>query len=95
MDLLAPLGPVYQAGTLSGNPIAMAAGIIVVAILSNLPNDLWKMATQQPLYSNFQWMPVIEFPWRIMAGTLVTIAVALCFRSEHSTLDSSGVRNNI
>ncbi|HET7626149.1 MAG TPA: glutamate-1-semialdehyde 2,1-aminomutase [Verrucomicrobiae bacterium] len=27
MDLLAPTGPVYQAGTLSGNPLAMAAGI--------------------------------------------------------------------
>jgi glutamate-1-semialdehyde 2,1-aminomutase len=27
MDLIAPLGPVYQAGTLSGNPLAMAAGI--------------------------------------------------------------------
>ncbi|SDE83957.1 glutamate-1-semialdehyde 2,1-aminomutase [Terriglobus roseus] len=27
MNLLAPLGPVYQAGTLSGNPLAMAAGI--------------------------------------------------------------------
>jgi glutamate-1-semialdehyde 2,1-aminomutase len=27
MDLLAPLGPVYQSGTLSGNPLAMAAGI--------------------------------------------------------------------
>ncbi len=27
MDLLVPLGPVYQAGTLSGNPLAMAAGI--------------------------------------------------------------------
>ena len=27
MDWLAPLGPVYQAGTLSGNPLAMAAGI--------------------------------------------------------------------
>ena len=27
MDCLAPLGPVYQAGTLSGNPIAMAAGL--------------------------------------------------------------------
>jgi len=26
MDLLAPLGPVYQAGTLSGNPVAVAAG---------------------------------------------------------------------
>lgn len=27
MDLLAPVGPVYQAGTLSGNPLAMAAGL--------------------------------------------------------------------
>src|SRR5690348_3206439 len=27
MDQLAPLGPVYQAGTLSGNPVAMAAGL--------------------------------------------------------------------
>jgi glutamate-1-semialdehyde 2,1-aminomutase len=26
MDMIAPLGPVYQAGTLSGNPLAMAAG---------------------------------------------------------------------
>jgi glutamate-1-semialdehyde 2,1-aminomutase len=33
MDYLAPLGPVYQAGTLSGNPLAMAAGI---ATLSHL-----------------------------------------------------------
>ena len=30
MDCLAPLGPVYQAGTLSGNPLAMAAGIAVL-----------------------------------------------------------------
>jgi glutamate-1-semialdehyde 2,1-aminomutase len=34
MDLLAPLGPVYQAGTLSGNPIAMAAGIAALEELS-------------------------------------------------------------
>ena len=27
MERLAPLGPVYQAGTLSGNPVAMAAGL--------------------------------------------------------------------
>jgi glutamate-1-semialdehyde 2,1-aminomutase len=33
MDLLAPLGPVYQAGTLSGNPLAMAAGIATVSYL--------------------------------------------------------------
>jgi glutamate-1-semialdehyde 2,1-aminomutase len=33
MDMLAPLGPVYQAGTLSGNPLAMAAGIATVSHL--------------------------------------------------------------
>jgi glutamate-1-semialdehyde 2,1-aminomutase len=33
MDLLSPLGPVYQAGTLSGNPLAMAAGIATVSYL--------------------------------------------------------------
>ncbi len=35
MDLLAPLGPVYQAGTLSGNPLAMAAGIATLEHLAN------------------------------------------------------------
>ncbi len=34
MDTIAPLGPVYQAGTLSGNPLAMAAGNEVLSILS-------------------------------------------------------------
>ena len=34
MNWLAPLGPVYQAGTLSGNPLAMAAGIAVLNELS-------------------------------------------------------------
>ena len=33
MDRLAPLGPVYQAGTLSGNPLAMAAGIATITRL--------------------------------------------------------------
>ena len=33
MDMLAPLGPVYQAGTLSGNPLAMAAGIAQLTAL--------------------------------------------------------------
>jgi glutamate-1-semialdehyde 2,1-aminomutase len=33
MDMIAPLGPVYQAGTLSGNPLAMAAGIAGLRLL--------------------------------------------------------------
>jgi glutamate-1-semialdehyde 2,1-aminomutase len=34
MQKLAPLGPVYQAGTLSGNPLAMAAGLTAIGILA-------------------------------------------------------------
>ncbi len=35
MSLIAPLGPVYQAGTLSGNPMAMAAGIVTLRLLQH------------------------------------------------------------
>jgi glutamate-1-semialdehyde 2,1-aminomutase len=34
MDRVAPLGPVYQAGTLSGNPLAMSAGIATLELLA-------------------------------------------------------------
>ena len=34
MDKIAPLGPVYQAGTLSGNPIAVAAGLATLKVVS-------------------------------------------------------------
>ena len=36
MDMLAPVGPVYQAGTLSGNPLAMAAGLAQLKELEKL-----------------------------------------------------------
>jgi SSS family solute:Na+ symporter len=68
-------------GNETGNPIAMLAGIVAVALLSNLPNDLWKMTAGSVLYNNPAWLPVVEFPWRIMFGTLVTSGVALCFKS--------------
>lgn len=37
MDFLAPDGPVYQAGTLSGNPLAMSAGLAMLTELNNNP----------------------------------------------------------
>ena len=37
MDMLAPIGPVYQAGTLSGNPLAMAAGIAMLKLINETP----------------------------------------------------------
>ena len=42
MDLLAPTGPVYQAGTLSGNPLAMAAGIATLEELFGVGTDCRK-----------------------------------------------------
>ncbi|MGB6728644.1 MAG: glutamate-1-semialdehyde 2,1-aminomutase [Terracidiphilus sp.] len=41
MDMLAPLGPVYQAGTLSGNPLAMAAGIATVSHLKRHASEIY------------------------------------------------------
>jgi glutamate-1-semialdehyde 2,1-aminomutase len=41
MNMLAPLGPVYQAGTLSGNPLAMAAGFATVQHLIHHHQDIY------------------------------------------------------
>jgi len=68
-------------GNCTGNLLAMLAGFIVVAILSNLPNDVSKMFGRQ-LYEPPSWLPIIEFPWRIAFGTVVTFLVALCFRTH-------------
>lgn len=43
MSVVSPLGPVYQAGTLSGNPIAMAAGIAQLQILKENPDIYRKL----------------------------------------------------
>jgi glutamate-1-semialdehyde 2,1-aminomutase len=45
MNQLAPVGPVYQAGTLSGNPLAMAAGIATLKILQEKKEDYAKLAS--------------------------------------------------
>jgi glutamate-1-semialdehyde 2,1-aminomutase len=45
MDLIAPLGPVYQAGTLSGNPLAMAAGCATLSYLRE-HKDVYKKLDQ-------------------------------------------------
>ena len=44
MDVLAPIGPVYQAGTLSGNPLAMAAGLAMLTALHDQPEVFDRLA---------------------------------------------------
>lgn len=45
MDYLAPIGPVYQAGTLSGNPVAMAAGLKTLELISQA--DFYQTLTKK------------------------------------------------
>lgn len=49
MNHLAPLGPVYQAGTLSGNPLAMSAGLAMLGYLDNQP-DVFSSLAQKTEY---------------------------------------------
>ena len=48
MDQLAPIGPIYQAGTLSGNPLAMSAGVALLEAVINLnPFDELQIASSE------------------------------------------------
>jgi glutamate-1-semialdehyde 2,1-aminomutase len=49
MNYLAPLGPVYQAGTLSGNPLAMAAGLAMLQAL-NEDETVFKRLEEKTIY---------------------------------------------
>ena len=49
MNHLAPLGPVYQAGTLSGNPLAMAAGLAMLTELHTQP-EIFKSIEEKTAY---------------------------------------------
>lgn len=49
MNYLAPLGPVYQAGTLSGNPLAMAAGLAMLEALNN-DQEIFNRLTEKTTY---------------------------------------------
>ena len=79
-------------GSEAGNLIAMLLGFFVVAILSGLHNDLWALL-HPPIHGGKpavlwapDWLPRIEFPWRIAFGAVVTFCVALCFRTPESQL---------
>jgi glutamate-1-semialdehyde 2,1-aminomutase len=49
MNHLSPIGPVYQAGTLSGNPLAMAAGLAMLTEINNDP-DLFNRLEEKTTY---------------------------------------------
>ncbi|HZJ14243.1 MAG TPA: sodium:solute symporter [Chthoniobacteraceae bacterium] len=73
-------------GSCAGNALAMVAGFIVVSVLSGLHSDVFALITGARLPQP-AWLPVIEFPWRILFGTAVTFLIAVCFRTPPAQLE--------
>jgi glutamate-1-semialdehyde 2,1-aminomutase len=91
MDHLAPIGPVYQAGTLSGNPVAMAAGI---ATLENATDavyahvDAASLQLQAALGSALDAAGVDHSIQT--AGNLFSVAFGTSERGVHNYADAQG-----
>jgi SSS family transporter len=71
-------------GSDKGNYIAMVCGAIVVLIMTGVPSQLFELFGQQPA-PWAQAIPVLAFPWRIMFGSLTTLAVGLMFRRKEES----------
>jgi len=78
-------------GSERGNLIAMLAGFLVVAILSGLHNDLWKLFHPEgaPDLWKPEWLVRVAFVWRIMIGTITTVLVGLLFRTPASQVEAA------
>ena len=72
-------------GNSRGNVIAMIIGFIVVAVLSGLPNNIAALFGTK-FYQQPDWLPVMEFPWWICFGTIVTFFVAILFQTGAKTV---------
>jgi glutamate-1-semialdehyde 2,1-aminomutase len=83
MEQLAPLGPVYQAGTLSGNPVAMAAGLKTLEIICATPDFHQRLAalTQSLLTGLTEAAQAAGLPW---VTTQVGGMFGLYFNTEAS-----------
>ncbi len=67
MERVAPLGPVYQAGTLSGNPVAMAAGFAQLTILKENPSYYSQLNERADIFFRKLAMAVeaAGAPWQV------------------------------
>ena len=93
MDYLAPLGPVYQAGTLSGNPVAMAAG---VATLTHATPEVYAFVDARSLELSAALSAALEaagVDHSIQrAGNLFSVAFGTSARGVHNYDDAQARR---
>ncbi len=90
MEHLAPVGPVYQAGTLSGNPVAVAAGIAALDLARDLDPYAALAATAETIVEGL----VTAFAKRGIPATINRAASMFSvFFSEGPVLDFAGARS--
>ena len=74
MEQVAPLGPVYQAGTLSGNPVAMAAGIAQLRILKSNPEIYQNLERRGAMLEKGLRGALTDIPAQVnRVGSLLTV----------------------
>ena len=80
MDFIAPDGPVYQAGTLSGNPMAMAAGLAMLRYLNQHQESLYSQlatTTEKIAAGIKQQLTQLELPYTInQIGSMMSLFFA-------------------
>ena len=76
MAFLAPLGPVYQAGTLSGNPLAMTAGLTMLQLLQANP-ETYSSLDRKTAYLHTEMTPFLDqkgLPYQInRLGSMISL----------------------
>lgn len=94
MDHLAPTGKVYQAGTLSGNPLAMAAGLAMLTELNNRP-EIFDSLNQKTTYLHQGMESVLKkegVPYQInRVGSMISLHFS---ETPVTDFDSAVLGNN-
>ena len=94
MNYLAPLGPVYQAGTLSGNPLAMAAGLAMLTEI-NKDVELFKRLAEKTEYLHQGFSKVLNANDIVHTINRIGSMISIHFsEGEVVDFDSSANGNN-
>ena len=94
MNLLAPLGPVYQAGTLSGNPLAMAAGLAMLTAIHD-DEELFSRLEEKTTYLHKGIAKILTDANIEYTINQVGSMISIHFSSEEvKDFDSSALGNN-
>ncbi|MCB0732343.1 MAG: glutamate-1-semialdehyde 2,1-aminomutase, partial [Ignavibacteriae bacterium] len=94
MNQIAPVGPIYQAGTLSGNPLAMSAGFAALNYIKNNPN-IYDLLEEKSAYLADGFAKNLEKIGKKYAMTRIGSMMCLFFTEEEVTDFQSAVKSNI